>query len=141
MTEQSLDHPSTAQLAAFGRGVLNHDEMAEVERHLAVCQSCCQVLSTLPDDEFIGLLRTAQNRVQLDTSLHSADNPSGTPSQSLGLDDLDVASSFIPPGSHSSSKLGETLSAGGRDSSGTREVEAGPELPAALVDHPRYRIR
>ena len=61
MAVQSLDHPDPARLDAFGRGTLDHDEMAEVERHLAVCESCCQVLSTLPADEFVGLMRKAQN--------------------------------------------------------------------------------
>ena len=46
MAEQSLEHPDPARLAAFGRGLLIDDEMAEVESHVAVCEPCCQVLST-----------------------------------------------------------------------------------------------
>ena len=42
MEELTLGHPDPARLAAFGRGALDHDEMAEVESHLAVCNSCCR---------------------------------------------------------------------------------------------------
>ncbi len=136
MAEQSLDHPDPARLAAFGRGLLDHGEMAEVETHLAVCEPCCQVLSTLPDDEFVGLLRTAQKHLDLATSLWIAADSSAAPSETLDVPDFEVASSFVLSGSHSSSKLGATLSAGNLDSSETPERE----LPAELADHPRYRV-
>jgi multidrug efflux pump subunit AcrA (membrane-fusion protein) len=75
MVEQASHHPDPDQLAAFGRGSLDHHEMAEVESHLAACESCCQVLSTFPDDDFIGFLRAADERSDSGTS------PSGAASQ------------------------------------------------------------
>ncbi len=136
MAEQSLDHPDPARLVAFGRGILFDDEMAEVESHVAGCEQCCQVLSTLPDDEFVGSLRTAHNDLHLATSLWSASESSAATSETLDVPDFAVASSFVLPGSHSSSMPGPTLSAGNLDSSETPELE----LPAELADHPRYRI-
>jgi uncharacterized protein (TIGR03067 family) len=52
-------HPDPRQLAAFRLGTLAEGELAEVERHIADCDSCCQVLRALPDDSFVGLLRRA----------------------------------------------------------------------------------
>ena len=106
MAVQSLDHPDPARLDAFGRGTLDHDETAEVERHLAVCESCCQVLTSVPADEFVGLLRKAQNHLDLDTSLRRTAKSSSTPSETLDVPDFEVASSFVPPSPHSSSKRG-----------------------------------
>ena len=140
MAEQPIDHPNPARLAAFGHGTLNHDELAEVESHLAVCESCCQVLSTLPNDKIVGLLRTAQNQLDLSASLRSAAESRATPSGTLDVPDFDDASSLVPPRSHSSSKLGATLSAGNLDSSEAFERHPEEELSAELADHPRYRI-
>ncbi len=65
MAEPSLDHPDPVRLVAFGRGTLNHDEMAEVESHLSFCEPCCQLLSTLPDDRFVDLLRSSEKLADL----------------------------------------------------------------------------
>src|SRR4051812_45225264 len=46
--EPPLDHPDPARVAAFSRGILDYDQMAEVEDHLSVCESCRQVLSSRP---------------------------------------------------------------------------------------------
>ena len=62
MAERTSDHIDQPTLAALGRGMLDHDEMADVETHLAFCESCCEVLSSLPDDEFVASLRTAADR-------------------------------------------------------------------------------
>ena len=132
MAVQSLDHPDPARLDAFGRGTLDHDEMAQVERHLAVCASCCQVLSTLPADEFVGLLRKAQNHLDLDTSLRCIAKSSSTPSETLDVPDSEVASWFVPPGLHSFSKLGETLSAGNLNCSETPERHPEWRFPRSL---------
>jgi serine/threonine protein kinase/biotin carboxyl carrier protein len=140
MAEQPFDHPNPARLAAFGHGTLDHDELAEVESHLAVCESCRQVLSTLPNDKIVGLLRSAQNQLDLAASLRSAAESRATPSGTLDVPDFDDASSLAPPRSHSSSKLGATLSAGNLDSSEAFEPHPEGELSAELADHPRYRI-
>src|SRR5262249_6306218 len=54
------EHPDRARLAAFGRGALESEEMDALEGHLAVCDSCCELVSTLPDDEFVDRLRASQ---------------------------------------------------------------------------------
>lgn len=51
-------HPSPTQLAAFGLGKLAPAEHAEVERHVAECESCCRVLSAIPDDTLMQRLRS-----------------------------------------------------------------------------------
>src|SRR5262245_19290475 len=106
MAVQSLDHPDPARLAAYGRGILDDHEMTEVETHFAVCEPCCQLLSTLPDDDFVGLLRSAKNHLDLDTCLRSAARPSSTPPETLDALDFEVASSDVSPGSHPSTELG-----------------------------------
>ena len=83
MAEPTLNHPDLARLDAFGRGILDHDEMAEVESHLALCESCCQVLTTLPDDEFVGLLRTAQNPTDFATGRRGDASIAATPPSTL----------------------------------------------------------
>ena len=140
MSVQSLDHPDSARLAAFGRGTLDDDEMAEVETHIAVCELCCQALSTLPDDEFVTSLRRAQGQSDSDTSLRRTAKSNPTTRETLDVLDFKVALSYAPPGSRSSSELGDTLSADDLDSSETSQRHPERELPAELADHPRYRI-
>jgi hypothetical protein len=96
MAEPSWDHPDPARLVAFGRGILDREEMAEVESHLAVCEACGQVLSTLPDDGFVDRLRTAQKHVDLVASLGIAAQSSGTPSEALDVPEFEVASVVRP---------------------------------------------
>jgi len=135
-----MDHLDPARLAAFGRGTLDHDEMAEVERHLAVCESCCQVLSTLPDDEFAGLLRSAQNQSELAPSPWDAGNLTTTAPMTVVAPGFEIPSSFVLPGSGSCSEVGSTLAAGDLSGSGSPERALERELPRELADHPRYRI-
>jgi eukaryotic-like serine/threonine-protein kinase len=52
-------HPSPESLAAFVRGTLAPKARAKVERHVADCSRCCDVLRTVPDDSLISLLRMA----------------------------------------------------------------------------------
>ena len=140
MDEQTLDHPDPVRLAAFGRGILDHDEMAEVESHLAVCESCCQVLSTLPDDEFVGSLRTAQQQSELATSPWGAVNRTATAPVTFDVPGFKVPSSFVLHGSGSSSTLGSTLAPGNPSDSESPELSLERELPPELANHPRYRI-
>jgi hypothetical protein len=58
MSATPPNHPSSEQLARFGRGDLEPAEWAEIERHLRDCPSCGQALKTLPDDAFVTRLRT-----------------------------------------------------------------------------------
>jgi uncharacterized protein (TIGR03067 family) len=50
-------HPAPNQLAAFRLGKLDEDELDDIERHVAECDSCCRSLKSLPDDSFISLVR------------------------------------------------------------------------------------
>src|SRR6516162_11389891 len=50
-------HPAPEQLAAFRLGKLGEDELADIEAHVAQCDSCCQHLKSLPDDSFVSLVR------------------------------------------------------------------------------------
>jgi serine/threonine protein kinase len=140
MAVQPLDHPDLARLAAFGRGVLDDEEMAEVETHLAECELCCQVLSTIPDDEFVDSLRRAEGHFDSDANLRRTAKSSPPRSESPDAPDFEVALSYVPPGSHSSSELGETLSAGDLDNPETPGPHSELDIPAELADHPRYRI-
>jgi uncharacterized protein (TIGR03067 family) len=62
-------HPRPDQLAAFRLGKLDDRELAEIERHVAECNSCCGNLKALPDDSFVGLVRRSAAPVD---SGHSA---------------------------------------------------------------------
>jgi serine/threonine protein kinase/putative intracellular protease/amidase len=59
MAEARRTHPSPEQLAAFGLGQLDGTAQAEVERHVAGCEHCCQALQAVPDDTLLGKLRAA----------------------------------------------------------------------------------
>jgi len=140
MNERTLDHFDPARLAAFGRGILDHDEMAEVEAHLALCDSCCQVLSNLPDDEFAGLLRAARNQSDLDPSLWRAANLTAAARMTFDAPTFEIPSSFVLPGSGSSSEVGSTLAAGDLSGPESSDLSLERELPRELANHPRYRI-
>jgi putative intracellular protease/amidase/predicted Ser/Thr protein kinase len=66
MNAPATQHPSPEQLAAFCRGDLGPESQAEIERHVAACDSCCDLLRVVPDDTLIGQLRAA-NSAQRDT--------------------------------------------------------------------------
>src|SRR5262249_16190091 len=52
-------HPTSDQLAAFDRGQLAPDESAQIEQHVAQCDTCCGKLETVPDDTLLALLRAS----------------------------------------------------------------------------------
>lgn len=52
-------HPSQKELDAFAQGRLPPGDMAEVERHIATCDTCCQQLQTVPEDTLLQLAREA----------------------------------------------------------------------------------
>src|SRR3954447_22463059 len=57
MNEAKLSHPTPDQLAAFGLGRMGAAERAEIERHVAGCETCGGTLASLPDDTLVSLLR------------------------------------------------------------------------------------
>ena len=60
MSKQA-NHPSSAELSAFGLGQLPPEQAAAVEDHLSDCQPCCATLLGLSeDDTFVELLQEAQ---------------------------------------------------------------------------------
>jgi serine/threonine-protein kinase len=59
MTTQAQVHPSPQQLRAFQNGCLALREMAELELHIASCDSCCRALEKVPDDTLVQLARAA----------------------------------------------------------------------------------
>jgi eukaryotic-like serine/threonine-protein kinase len=52
-------HPSQQQLQEFAQGRLSAEEMADVEEHVATCDSCCQQLQSAPEDTLLQLAREA----------------------------------------------------------------------------------
>ena len=59
MTAETESHPSIAELHSFAHGRLAPAEMAEVEQHVATCDSCCQALESVPEDTLVQLAREA----------------------------------------------------------------------------------
>src|SRR5438105_3183534 len=59
MAVQTTTHPSADTLAAFNRGSLPEATRAEVESHVAACDSCCSALAALSDDRLVGLAKQA----------------------------------------------------------------------------------
>ncbi|HKB39546.1 MAG TPA: zf-HC2 domain-containing protein, partial [Gemmataceae bacterium] len=57
----SQAHPGRERLAAFRVGNLSLEDLADVEQHVAGCDSCCRSLKALPDDSLVGLLRRSAN--------------------------------------------------------------------------------
>ncbi len=53
MNPLKVDHPGAAELAAFAVGELEEDLAAEVEAHLAVCETCRRTVDSAPDDAFV----------------------------------------------------------------------------------------
>ena len=61
MTDQ-LAHPSPQALSAFTRGQLADGEASAVEAHVSTCDTCCDTLLSLQDeDTFVGQLRDAEH--------------------------------------------------------------------------------
>ena len=121
MAERTLDHLDQATLAALGRGMLDGDEMAAVETHLAVCESCCEVLTSLPDDEFVASLRTARSRSNPTTGIWHTIKPNARPSETCDVPDFTDQPSFETRDDAFSSEWEPTLPAG--DSNDTEKDE------------------
>ena len=59
MLADLTSHPTSAELHSFAHGRLGAMQMAEVERHIAHCDSCCRVLESVPEDTLVQLAREA----------------------------------------------------------------------------------
>jgi serine/threonine protein kinase/multidrug efflux pump subunit AcrA (membrane-fusion protein) len=140
MAQGTFDHPDPDRLAAFGRGRLDHDEMTEVESHLAVCESCCQLLSTLPDEEFVGLLRAAQERSESTAGPRRDANQTASTPISSDVLDTQVPPSSVLDESGASSNAWSTLAPNPQSVCESPEVSSEQGLSPELANHPRYRV-
>src|SRR3954471_11111360 len=120
MSSAKLAHPDSARLAAFGLGRLDPATSAEVESHVAGCETCCGTLWTVPDDQLVALLRT-----------------------SIGLSEerpaAGEATVMLDPGIEATPS--ERAPVGDRTTADADSRQrAVPEVPPELAQHPRYRI-
>src|SRR5262245_61975387 len=53
------DHPSPEKLPEFGLGLLDPEQTAAIESHVASCDSCCEALQSVVDDSLVSRLRDA----------------------------------------------------------------------------------
>lgn len=124
----SLNHPAKDLLIAFGQGKLAADESSQVEQHLEVCRDCCETLLDLKDDTFVGLVKIANVADAASVGIVAR-----TASDSVGRNSKTDAGSVGHGARHDSEHAATVLVQSGEP--------IGPEeLPAELVDHPRYRI-
>ena len=56
-------HPNHEELRRFGNGTLDPLRHDEIERHVAECDACCEVLRHVPDDTLVGALRSGASSV------------------------------------------------------------------------------
>ncbi len=124
MNSTLLSHPSAEELRQFGSGAMSADETLGIESHVGHCPECCQTLRGLASDTFIDLLRSAVASVPVAIATSGAT----TPLLSLSASGLEQQSTPV------GSRLDGTFSG---MTQATADV---PELPAALRDHPRYRV-
>jgi putative intracellular protease/amidase len=61
-TNQST-HPVREQLIQFALGKLDATTQAEIERHVAGCESCCRVVLAVPEDSLVQRLRSDETAI------------------------------------------------------------------------------
>ena len=120
MATPQRNHPTDAQLTDFSSGKLAGTECDEIEKHLAECDTCCQLLKTLPDDSLVALLRQEQPAAP------------GEPGEDLGSR---LAATLSPESDRVTAQPDDPLTHG--EASDRAALD---EVPAGLRDHPRYRI-
>src|SRR5262245_57360149 len=116
MNPVSASHPGAGRLAAFVSGLLDPDQSAAIESHLADCDTCRTVLEALPEDTLSSLLREGAARFK----------PPPVPERDLNFPADEAAKgnpSSMPPTEPAASP-----------------PAAGFPVPAGLEDHPRYRV-
>ena len=113
MSDNLLDHPQRDQLREYGLGKLDPDQSHQIESHISECDQCGETLLNLQDDTFVNLIRRS-DAIDEPTENTEAEGEAH-PFQATAM-----GATFVDQS----------------DSS-----DGGLELPAALKDHPRYRIR
>ena len=144
MPVPTLAHPDPVRLTAFARGMLNEEETGEVETHVAVCEACCNLLSTLPDDEFVSLLRTTQNDLDFPSGPWDVARLTGSAARAIDTVGFDIPSSIAQHGSVPAATTAATtvatLAGGELSRAQTSRLSLDPDLPLELANHSRYRI-
>src|SRR5262249_41898955 len=104
-------HPSPEKLTAFGLGLLDPNQIAAIESHVASCDSCCQALQSVVDDSLVSRLREAVSPVGNGLAV------SETPTLPSANPDAGVADTPCSPpaelASHPRYRIEKQLGAGG----------------------------
>ncbi|MFT5523327.1 MAG: anti-sigma factor RsiW, partial [Pirellulaceae bacterium] len=88
MPAKQIKHPSGVLLKAFALGQLADADSAAVERHVAGCDECCQVLGSVDDDRLLEIARVAADTSQFgETNLTPA--PAGRAVPTVPADLID----------------------------------------------------
>jgi serine/threonine protein kinase len=111
VSDVRLSHPSSTQLAAYATGQLDEFSAAAVRSHLEVCETCRAARGTLPPQNAIA-----------DLAAHPAEPATISPPSSERTD---------TPSAHEAPT---------RAPDSPSLDPASPDVPSALVDHPRYRV-
>lgn len=126
----TLKHPARNELLAYGQGQLAVDEAATVERHLERCRDCCQTLLNLEDDTFVGLLRHSQEVATVGQTDQR---------QVVFEEESEGGRQAVPEATDGAIHDGDASHAATMLVTSDSSIEPS-DLPAALVDHPRYQV-
>jgi serine/threonine protein kinase len=132
MADRETAHPDLELLKAYGRGQLDGDRMTEVEAHVATCDSCCQEIQSASEDRFIRRLKAACDPPGPTVTSEDLGRNLGAGEEATSPLGLQIPSSFVLP---EGSPPAPT-----RSGPSTTERLTPSEVPAALADHPRYRL-
>src|SRR6266704_5230528 len=119
------EHPQIEQLSAFALGKLDAPALDAVESHLAQCLTCCETLSQIKEDTFIGLVRGAR-----DVERGASDE--------AGHASTDADQVFQPIADAATQAAASTPPAGSATEPAGANAPA--DVPVELANHSRYRI-
>lgn len=71
----ATSHPNRDVLAAFLSGRLAEGQRAQVEEHVAVCPTCCELLRSLPPDRLVAKLREGDTTDLIGETLYAGSQP------------------------------------------------------------------
>jgi serine/threonine protein kinase len=111
MNQAEATHPSVEQLAAFRLGKIDSPHLAEIERHVSECDTCCQTLRSLPDDTLISLVRECAAVSAMDAE--TPHRPGGPTCTHLSPDVSAVPELAPELAQHSRYRVLELIGAGG----------------------------
>jgi serine/threonine protein kinase len=96
------------QLRAFQAGNLAEEHIAEVEAHLQSCIACCEVLSGLPEDDFLLRVRCACENPPTLLQIKSSSTPPPPDTVTLPETPVEMAAGDTPqlPGYENVRELG-----------------------------------